>query len=59
VIHFRYLKKKFLLLETFILGLIMGLVYKYTAQLYAVVLCHFCVNIGTAFLLKKKIITLE
>lgn len=53
LIHFRYLKKIFLILEVFLMGLILGLTYFLTGTVWIPVFCHFTVNILTAFLIKK------
>jgi len=53
LIHFRYLKKVFLILEVFLMGLILGSAYFLTGTVWVPVFCHFTVNILTACLIKK------
>ncbi|NLI90847.1 MAG: CPBP family intramembrane metalloprotease [Peptococcaceae bacterium] len=53
VIHFRYLRKIFLLIEVFLMGLILGGSYWITQTIWAPVCCHLLVNYMTAILIKK------
>lgn len=53
LIHFRYLKKLFLLLEVFLMGLILGWTFWQSGTIWVPAFCHFTVNILTAFLIKK------
>ncbi len=53
LIHFRYLKKIFLLLEVFLMGLILGFTYLISQTIWVPIICHFAVNILTAWLIKK------
>lgn len=53
VIHFRYIKKFFIVIEVFLMGLVLGFSYHLTSSLWVPILCHFTVNISTAFMIKK------
>ena len=59
LIHVRYIFKKFMLLEVFLLSIILGMAYKMTAMFYVPVVCHFMLNFITALLIKKGFIVLE
>jgi membrane protease YdiL (CAAX protease family) len=53
VIHFRYLKKGYLLIEVFLMGMILGFSYWIAQTVWVPVCCHFFVNLVTAWLVKK------
>jgi len=59
VIHFRYLKKVALMIEVFLMGMILGMTYLVTQTIWIPILCHLCVNISTAVMIKKGIIQYE
>lgn len=56
LIHFRYLKKIYILAEVFLLGVILGLVYAVVPTIWAPLLCHFAVNYIMAVLIKSGMI---
>jgi membrane protease YdiL (CAAX protease family) len=53
VIHFRYLKKFFLLVEVFLMGIILGVIFLLTQTIWVSLFCHLTVNILTAGMIKK------
>ena len=59
LIHVRYLRRGVLLLEVVILGLGLGMLYNTTGTLWAPILCHFALNIGTMFLVRRGILSYE
>lgn len=58
VIHFRYYKKFFILVEVFLMGIILGFTYAITSLLWVPIVCHFLVNYLTAVLIKKGYINI-
>jgi len=58
-IHFRYFSKKIILLEIFLMGIILGIVYQMTNQLYVPVICHLILNFFMAVLIKKGYLNYE
>ncbi|NLL51134.1 MAG: CPBP family intramembrane metalloprotease [Peptococcaceae bacterium] len=59
LIHVRYISKKYMLLEVFLLSVILGIIFEATSMFYVPVVCHFVLNILTALLIKKGFITLD
>ncbi|NLM21006.1 MAG: CPBP family intramembrane metalloprotease [Peptococcaceae bacterium] len=59
LIHVRYISKKYMLLEVFLLSIILGIIFEITSMLYVPIVCHFMLNILTALLIKKGFITLD
>ena len=59
IVHFRYLRKIFILIEVFIIGLVLGISYYLTSSIWVPVLCHFLLNIVTAFLYKLGYFSME
>ncbi len=59
LIHFRYFSKKYMLLEVFVIGIVLGIIYKLTLMLYVPILCHFIVNLITAMLVKKGYLNIK
>ncbi|UWG98852.1 CPBP family intramembrane metalloprotease [Dehalobacter sp. DCM] len=59
LIHYRYWRKSYILLEVFLMGLILGYVFYFSGNLWVPVMCHFSINIITAFLVKKGYIKTE
>lgn len=59
MIHFRYLRKIYILSEVFLMGLILGISYELTSSLWVPILCHWAVNLLTAILIKKGYIKFE
>ncbi|RNC28764.1 MAG: hypothetical protein AWM53_01205 [Candidatus Dichloromethanomonas elyunquensis] len=53
VIHFRYLRKIFLLTEVFLMGMILGCSYLLTQSLWVPICCHWSVNYITAVFIKR------
>lgn len=53
LIHFRYLRKIFILIEVCLMGIILGISYEVTSSLWVPILCHWVVNLSTAILIKK------
>lgn len=51
--HIRYYKKFYILVEVFLMGVLLGLIYTLTSELWVPILCHLTVNFATAFMLKK------
>ncbi len=58
IIHFRYYKKFYILVEVFLMGIILGLTYAITSLLWVPIVCHFLVNYLTAVLIKKGYINM-
>ncbi|HHV65521.1 MAG TPA: CPBP family intramembrane metalloprotease [Peptococcaceae bacterium] len=59
LIHVRYLKKIYILIEVYLMGLILGFSYHLTLSLWIPILSHFTINFVTAFLIKKGYIKME
>ncbi|MGI6449607.1 MAG: CPBP family intramembrane glutamic endopeptidase [Desulfitobacteriia bacterium] len=53
LIHFRYLRKIYILLEVYLMGIILGIIYQLTFSLWIPILSHFVINFLTACLIKK------
>ena len=53
LIHYRYWRKPFIMIEVFLMSLVLGYIYKITSLLWISVLCHFIVNFTMAFLSKR------
>ncbi|RJE48453.1 MULTISPECIES: type II CAAX endopeptidase family protein [unclassified Dehalobacter] len=53
LIHYRYWRQVFILVEVFLMGILLGVVYAVSLTLWVPVLCHFIVNMTTAFWIKK------
>lgn len=53
LIHYRYWRKIYILVEVFLMGIIIGFVFYFTGNLWAPVLCHFAINILTALIVQR------
>jgi hypothetical protein len=53
LIHFRYLRKFFILIEVYLMGIILGISYVISSSLWVPIFCHLFVNFITALLIKK------
>lgn len=53
VVHIRYLKKIFMILETFCLGLVLGLLYMFTDSIWICTIAHTLINLTTAWIIKS------
>lgn len=53
LIHYRYWRKIYILIEVFLMGIILGFVFYFSGNLWAPILCHFAINILTALMFKR------
>lgn len=53
LIHYRYWRQVFILVEVFLMGTFLGVAYAVSLTLWVPVLCHFIVNMTTAYWMKK------
>ncbi|MCG1026161.1 MULTISPECIES: CPBP family intramembrane glutamic endopeptidase [Dehalobacter] len=53
LIHYRYWRQVFILVEVFLMGTFLGVTYAVSLTLWVPVLCHFIVNMTTAYWMKK------
>jgi len=53
LIHYRYWRQVFILVEVFLMGILLGVAYAVSLTLWVPVLCHFIVNMTTAYWMKK------
>jgi membrane protease YdiL (CAAX protease family) len=56
LIHFRYIRKFYLLLEVFLMGMILGYAYVIVQSVWIPACCHWAVNYVTAMLIKKGVL---
>jgi len=53
LIHIRYLTKIYIILEVFLMGIILGVVYQATGLLIVPIICHLLLNFLVAVMIKK------